>query len=95
MLDSLKQNKNLVPIIDYWDYIDSLAYRYFLSRAIQLTEKYISIEKYKDEMKLIDDVLKSLLQGSEVMLDKSVQKYYPKDDYWWYYGKPTGCYFED
>ncbi|MBE9118292.1 hypothetical protein IQ249_20580 [Lusitaniella coriacea LEGE 07157] len=93
-IKKIKNDKNIIPILDYSDYLNGLSYRYLLSRTIQLVDGYFSISQYKKEIKNIDDRLKALLVPDNTVLGDSAKKYFHKDYHWWYFGKPDGFYLD-
>jgi len=90
----IKSNENILPVLDYVDYMDSLSYRYFLSRALQLFSECLSISKYKRSTENLDEKLKERFVVDDRILGESAKKYFHKDYHWWYFGRPEGFYLD-
>lgn len=90
-LRKVKSNPKLLRVIDYWDYLDGLAHRYFLSRLTQLANGYCQIECYQKRLADLDARLKVVLLEGDILKD-GTRQYFSKSLHWWYFYTPKNIF---
>jgi hypothetical protein len=94
-LKTVHDSSKFLKAWNYWDYKSPLTIRDDLSTILQLAENYYEVNEYKQELKSLDEQLKSVCTQAYRLLPKNLEKFYPKFFYWWHYGIPKEIFLYD
>lgn len=84
----IESNQAIKVMWDYFEYKDYLDHRYMISRIINLGNQYFDCSLQIDLLSRLDTKFNHQLINTNTIISSNMQKFYPKNYFWWYYRLP-------